>query len=154
MSTMPIDQANRAGGPNGKRPWGGSFIDRAIAHIGTIEAKALGIEGSESGIDAERRQRNQAGDRLADRLSGPSRSGESCFVATAVYGDPCHPDVAFLRWYRDNRIAASGSGRAFIRAYWVVGPYLAKAIRPLPGVRAVVQLLLARLVLVLRRDAR
>jgi hypothetical protein len=52
-------------------------------------------------------------------------SAGGCFVATAVYGDPTHPDVRDLRRFRDQILVRHAAGRAFIRAYRVVGPRLA-----------------------------
>ena len=48
-----------------------------------------------------------------------------CFVATAVYGNPYHPNVIKLRTYRDNRLTHSFWGRLFIKIYYKIGPYLA-----------------------------
>ncbi|MDR7127403.1 calcium-binding protein [Pseudotabrizicola sp. 4114] len=51
-----------------------------------------------------------------------------CFVATAVYADPDHPDVWLLRWYRDEVLRGCTFGRLFIAVYWVVGPKLAETV--------------------------
>lgn len=51
-----------------------------------------------------------------------------CFVATAVLGDEDHPDVQVLRQFRDVYLLRSRSGRALVRGYYAVGPYLASAI--------------------------
>lgn len=55
-----------------------------------------------------------------------STAGPACFVATAVYGDPDHTDVVYLRAFRDNILNRYLTGRWFIRLYWHVGPVLAK----------------------------
>lgn len=86
----------------------------------------------------------------AGRMRIESKSGATCFVATAAYGDWRHPEVEFLRWYRDNVLAKSTVGRTFIRVYWAVGPQLAKLVSPFPLVRRVVRSGLSRLVQVLR----
>ena len=58
------------------------------------------------------------------------RGGDgSCFVATAAYRDPWHPDVVFLRAFRDQWLAHRAWGRAFIAFYWQVGPILAGPVR-------------------------
>ena len=57
-----------------------------------------------------------------------SSAGGGCFVATAVYGDPWHPDVVDLRRYRDEILVKHAAGRGFVRAYWVVGPKLARVV--------------------------
>jgi len=87
----------------------------------------------------------------AGRMRIESKSGATCFVATAAYGDWRHPDVEYLRWYRDNVLAGSRAGRTFTRAYWVVGPHLARLIAPYPYIRSAARNTLSRLVKVLRR---
>ena len=56
-------------------------------------------------------------------------SGGSCFVATAAYGRAGHPDVVDLRRFRDEVLVRSVLGRAFVRAYWVAGPVMARHVR-------------------------
>ncbi|RIV27050.1 hypothetical protein DYU11_01660 [Fibrisoma montanum] len=70
----------------------------------------------------------------AGRMRIESKTGGMCFVATATYGDASHPDVVFLRYFRDKVLVNSWGGRQFIFFYWHIGPALAKvvmAIRPL-----------------------
>ena len=55
-------------------------------------------------------------------------SAGGCFVATAAYGSYSHPDVIDLRRFRDEVLVRHAAGRAFIRAYWVVGPKLARLV--------------------------
>lgn len=86
----------------------------------------------------------------AGRMRIESKSGATCFVATAAYGDWRHPDVEFLRWYRDNVLSSSRGGRTFTRTYWVVGPHLAKLVAPHPRIRAAARAVLGRLVCALR----
>lgn len=54
-----------------------------------------------------------------------SRRG-GCYVATAVYGSYDCPQVWTLRRYRDNTLAQTLWGRAFIRAYYAISPTLVK----------------------------
>lgn len=86
----------------------------------------------------------------AGRMRIESKSGATCFVATAAYGDWRHPEVEFLRWYRDNILVKSTAGRTFIRFYWQVGPHLAKVVSPHPRVRKAVRSTLSRFVHVLQ----
>jgi len=51
----------------------------------------------------------------------------SCFVAGAVYGDEAHPDVVFLRDWRDARLDRPAM-RLLAAAYDRVGPHLARAV--------------------------
>lgn len=82
----------------------------------------------------------------AGKMHIESKSGATCFVASAAYGDPNHPDVMFLRWYRDQVLANSKAGRAFTATYWKVGPSLASAIEPYPRVRRAARSTISRLV--------
>ncbi|QYK43546.1 MAG: hypothetical protein KF887_11655 [Paracoccaceae bacterium] len=54
----------------------------------------------------------------------------ACFVATAAYGNRLHPEVVWLRHWRDTVLVRSAGGRAFIRFYWKVGPVMARHVRP------------------------
>lgn len=56
----------------------------------------------------------------------------TCFVATAAYGDPWHPDVVFLRAFRDQWLINRVWGRAFIAFYWWIGPKMAAPVRKNP----------------------
>lgn len=51
-----------------------------------------------------------------------------CFVACTVYRDVDHPEVWLLRWFRDMVMRKYLLGRVAVRAYWLFGPYLAKAV--------------------------
>lgn len=53
-------------------------------------------------------------------------SSGGCYVATAVYGSYDCPQVWTLRRFRDNTLAGTWYGRAFIRAYYAVSPTLVK----------------------------
>ena len=64
-------------------------------------------------------------DEQDDRQQNVDRT---CFVATAAYRDPLHPDVVFLRLVRDNVLVNYALGRIFIAFYWLIGPVLAKPV--------------------------
>lgn len=49
-----------------------------------------------------------------------------CYVATAVYGSYNCPQVWTLRRFRDDTLAGTWYGRAFIRAYYAVSPTLVR----------------------------
>lgn len=49
-----------------------------------------------------------------------------CYVATAVYGSYDCPQVWTLRRYRDNTLAETWYGRAFIHTYYAISPTLVK----------------------------
>lgn len=49
-----------------------------------------------------------------------------CYIATAVYGSYDCPQVWTLRRFRDNTLARTWYGRAFIRVYYAVSPTLVR----------------------------
>ena len=51
---------------------------------------------------------------------------KGCYVATCVYGSYDCPQVWVLRRYRDNTLANSCFGRAFIKIYYALSPLLVK----------------------------
>ena len=53
-------------------------------------------------------------------------SSGGCYVATAVYGSYDCPQVWTLRRFRDNTLAQSLFGRAFIRTYYAISPTIVK----------------------------
>ena len=62
----------------------------------------------------------------------PGISNEStghCFVATAVYGSPMAQEVQILRDFRDEVLMRAVWGRAFIKIYERLGPYIAATVR-------------------------
>ncbi len=59
------------------------------------------------------------------RESNQTGSG-GCYVATCVYGSYDCPQVWTLRRYRDNTLAETWYGRAFIRIYYAISPTLVK----------------------------
>ena len=58
-------------------------------------------------------------------LKDNSSSG-GCYVATAVYGSYDCPQVWTLRRFRDNTLAETWYGRAFIHTYYAISPTLVK----------------------------
>ncbi len=55
-----------------------------------------------------------------------NKNSEGCYVATAVYGSYDCPQVWTLRRYRDDTLAATWYGRAFIHTYYAISPTLVK----------------------------
>jgi len=80
-----------------------------------------------------------------------SKSGATCFVASVAYGDPNHPDVMFLRWYRDTVLTHNIAGRSFIGWYWKRGPKLAQIIKEVSLLQSISRLLVGLVVKLLRR---
>ena len=57
---------------------------------------------------------------------GYNHSSDGCYVATCVYGSYDCPQVWTLRRYRDEMLARTWYGRAFIRTYYAISPTLVK----------------------------
>lgn len=72
--------------------------------------------------------------------------GKSCFIATAVYRSSEHPDVRYLRDFRDRVMLRSFFGREFVRCYYVVGPQLARLLERLPILRPLARSLLRSII--------
>lgn len=62
----------------------------------------------------------------AKKILGIGEKSGGCYVATAVYGSYDCPQVWTLRRYRDDTLAETWYGRAFIRTYYAVSPTLVK----------------------------
>lgn len=90
----------------------------------------------------------------AGNMKIKSTAGAACFVATAVYGDPQHDDVVYLRSFRDNVLNRYLLGRWFIKLYWYVGPVLAKYVVKSALSRQSVRTLIEALVKRLQRHYR
>jgi len=73
-------------------------------------------------------------------------SSASCFVATASFRCSEHPDVIFLRHFRDAFLKQYILGRAFIAIYWKIGPILAKPVSNNDNLAACSRFVLHRLV--------
>ena len=87
----------------------------------------------------------------AGKMTIESKSGATCFVASVAYGDPNHPDVMFLRWYRDEILSKSKSGLAFIEWYWRYGPKLARFVEGRLFLRKMSKLFISMIVNVLKK---
>ena len=64
--------------------------------------------------------------RIVNANMQKSQSSSGCYVATAVYGSYDCPQVWTLRRYRDDTLAGTWYGRAFIHTYYAISPTLVK----------------------------
>ncbi len=79
-----------------------------------------------------------------------SKSGGICFVATVAYGVPNHPDVIFLRGFRDEVLSQSKLGRGFIAWYWRTGPKLARIVGTSVVLKKIARFALEKFVLIIK----
>lgn len=82
----------------------------------------------------------------------PTYKPGGCYVATCVYGSYDCPPVWTLRRFRDQILAATAPGRAFIRAYYAVSPALVRRFGRARWFRALTKRPLDALVRRLRRQ--
>jgi len=87
-----------------------------------------------------------------DEDEGGNWPDVTCFVATAAYADPLHPDVCDLRRFRDGWLVNHVLGRGFIAFYWKVGPRLARHVRGRPALAMVSRCMIRPVVWVLRKS--
>jgi Divergent InlB B-repeat domain len=69
-----------------------------------------------------------------------------CFIATAAYGDPSHPDVEVLRQFRDKYLMRSRLGRDLVKLYYRYSPPVAAFVAKRPLLRAISRAALAPVV--------
>lgn len=74
----------------------------------------------------------------------------TCFVATAAYADPFHPDVKRLRKFRDEWLVLRPWGRIAVDIYWKVGPVAARHVGPRPMLAKAVKATLSVVVRAIR----
>ena len=79
-------------------------------------------------------------------------NNQGCYIATCVYGSYDCPQVWTLRRFRDNTLAKTLPGRAFVRAYYAMSPSLVKWFGGTSWFRKLWHGVLERLVQRLNRD--
>lgn len=84
------------------------------------QRSGVGLKEAKEAVDAI------ASGKPLPRSAVISKSG--CFIATATYGSPHAAEVKALRAFRDRALAPSPAGRAFLRAYYLVSPPLARLV--------------------------
>lgn len=77
---------------------------------------------------------------------------QGCYIATCIYGSYNCPQVWMLRRFRDNSLAKTLPGRAFIRCYYAVSPTLVRWFGQSPWFRRLWQSILDPMVQHLRRS--
>lgn len=79
------------------------------------------------------------------RPSSDFNLGGPCFIASAIYG-PCAAETETLRSFRDRHLAQHAAGRSFVRAYYLLSPFMAAIIYSHPLLRRVAAHLLGPVV--------
>jgi len=73
----------------------------------------------------------------AGEMKLESKSGATCFVATATFENANHKDVIYLRYYRDTYLAKTKNGKKFIGWYYRSGPKLANIVQKNKGLKVI-----------------
>lgn len=111
-------------------PWEVAFVSLELDASDDDNGSPDGGDGADDDDDK----------RLEDDEAG---TGGTCFVATCAFGNANHPDVAYLRLYRDNVLSQTALGRRFISLYYRFGPYLARWLQPYPRLKQITKLTLS-----------
>ena len=53
----------------------------------------------------------------------------SCYIATMAYGDYNHPQVVYLRQYRDRVLLSHIAGKLFVKFYYFTSPYFVRVFK-------------------------
>ena len=83
-------------------------------------------------------QKQSKPSQVAASTNTSNNSSGGCYVATAVYGSYDCPQVWTLRRYRDNTLAKTRRGRAFIRLYYAVSPTVVRIFGNATWFRAII----------------
>jgi hypothetical protein len=79
---------------------------------------------------------------IEEGVSGGGAAAGRCFIATAIYGSPLHPDVQVLRNFKNEYILTNSIGKALVKFYYKVSPPLADYIKEHKTVRKVARFIL------------
>lgn len=67
---------------------------------------------------------------------------ESCYIATMAYGDYNHPQVIYLRQYRDKKLLPYVAGKLFVKLYYTTSPYLVPILKNSTYINRCIKMLL------------
>jgi hypothetical protein len=93
--------------------------------IAEAESRTGGKCKGNMAVSISEREKNKL---LGKESKSSGKSGGPCFVATTAFGDENHPDVVFLKHFRDKVLVDTKPGRWFIRWYYENGPKLSAII--------------------------
>ncbi len=104
------------------------YYELALKHAEFIlqNGKPKSPENIQNGIMKFHKEINEIDPSHVVPEEAPQAPSQGCYVATAVYGSYDCPEVWTLRRYRDNTLAETWYGRAFIRTYYAISPTLVR----------------------------
>ena len=105
------------GGIHNGALWENAWYNNAITTARMIKVYVEYMDGTDETIFP---------DEISFSVPEGVSTGGCCYVATAVYGSYDCPQVWTLRRFRDNTLAETWYGRAFIKTYYAISPTLVK----------------------------
>jgi len=84
------------------------------------------------------------------KINNEKPKSNSCFIATAAYGTPFAEEIDVLRDWRDDYLAQSYLGRAFIKTYYSLSPPVANNISTSETKKKIVRITLDPIVKILK----
>lgn len=118
LSGSKLYGASGANYESGSYPWTNRLLKESCQKF---------IESLEHIMSSSEKAKKELASHLeAHKNKLPGFKEFGCYVATAVYGSYDCPQVWTLRRYRDDRLASTWHGRAFIRTYYAISPTLVK----------------------------
>lgn len=80
-----------------------------------------------------------------------TRKKEGCYIATMAYGDYEHPQVVYLRKFRDETLSKTKLGRNFIKRYYKYSPLLVEKLKGHNFINRVIRICLDIIVKVINK---
>lgn len=77
-------------------------------------------------------------------------TSKNCYVATLVYEDIDHPNVEFLRNFRNEKLLSNYFGKIFVTFYYNTSPKLVVILKPYNKVQKLIKFGLDKLILILK----
>jgi len=111
------------------------------------------IENEVAKIRADRKiakSKDKKTTRVTSSISKTKKSG--CYIATAVYGSHDAPQVAALRYYRDEVLLKYIAGRMFVNLYYMISPGIAAWLTSKKRLNATVRMVLNQVVMKISVD--
>ena len=63
-------------------------------------------------------------------------SDSSCFIATAAYSTPRHPDLDTFRNFRDEKLLTNAVGKQLVNFYYEISPSIAQYVEKQPAIKS------------------
>jgi hypothetical protein len=79
------------------------------------------------------------------------QKSSSCFIATAAYSTPTHPDLDTFRNFRDEKLLTHPAGQRLVSLYYQISPRIAQYVERQPAIKSWLREQLGRLAQWMRR---